>query len=637
MTATGAMTMIRANAPREAVAGDARDVRSRARWRLGLLLVGIVLSQVALAGDALDALIEEASALRTSDPQRVDALLRDMAGHLETATEAQRARVQLLRVHRMMTSGQSAIATDQLTALLASTADPVARFETASMLANIYAVQRRFEDALRMLETMLPLADQVEDAQLRHRGLMVAAIVYNQVGEFGQAQQYAERVLREDPDGRNACAAGGVLLEAINGLGQSFTDAAGQSALDRCTAQGEPIFAGFVRLHIARQWDTRGRWEEALALLGGGLAAVERTGYPFLIAQTRAALAALSQRAGQPAAARAHAEAALANSQDATSTEARVTAHRVQYELALAKGDAVAALAAYRQYVDAERAHFNDVKTREMAYQVVRHQSLQQAQQIELLRQKNQLLELERSVTEQRARSWLLLTLVLVGLVASVGYWAYKTKRLQMRLKRMTEVDALTGISNRQHFSERAEAALAQCARERMPAVLVMFDLDHFKLVNDRHGHAAGDWALQQVAVRVQPLCREIDSFGRLGGEEFALLLPGLDESAGRRLAGDAQARLAGVDTQAQGYGFRIAASFGVASAITGGYSLAALMRQADQAMYAAKRNGRRQVRVFDPHAQGDDPEASQALRGRGHEVAAAPAHAGDPTRRAIA
>lgn len=612
---------MRTSALREALSGAARSSGSRARWLTFLLLLGSAWAPAVLAAEDLDALIAQASALRTSDPQRVDALLHEMSRSLDVATDAQRAQVQILRAHRLMTSGQSVIATDELMTLLASSADPVTRFETSSMLANIYAVQRRFEDALRMMETMLPLADQVEDAELRHRGLMVAAIVYNQVGEFRLARQYAERVLRDAPGGRNACAAGGVVLEAINGLEQSFTDATGQAALSRCEAQGEPIFSGFIRLHIARQWQARSRWNEALTLLSGGLVEVEQTGYPFLIAQTRAALASLTEQAGQTAAAHAHAEAALANSHDATSTEARVTAHRVQYELAMAEQNPAAALAAYRLYTEADRAHFNDVKSREMAYQVVRHQSLQQAQQIELLRQKNQLLELEQRVTAQRARTWLLLALVLVGLVATVGLWAYRTKRMQLRLKRMTETDALTGIFNRQHFAECASAALLQCERDGLPATLVMFDLDHFKQVNDRFGHAAGDWALRQVTKAVQPLCRGMDAFGRLGGEEFAMLLPGLDATAAVRLAGDAQARFGAIDTGAAGYGFRLAASFGVAEARQGGYTLAVLLSHADDAMYAAKRGGRRQVRVYTADIESPDAvETIELLRGIARE-----------------
>ena len=628
--------MRRANAPLETLPGVTRSWRSRAYRVTCVLLLVFVCPAYAFASDALGALIEEAIALRTSDPKRVDVLLAEMSGMLAGASAAQREQVRILRAHRMITSGQSARAIEELMDLASTTTDPAVRYETASMLATVYAVQRRFEDSLRVLETMLPIAEQVGDDQLRHRGLMVAAIVYNQVGEFRLARQYAERVLRDDPAGRNACAAGGVILEAMNGLGQHFTDGFGQESRTRCEAQREPIFSGFVRLHLARQWEMQGRRTEALTLLDDGLAAVERTRYPFLIAQTRAALAALAQQAGQRSAARAHADIALANSHDANAAEARVTAHRVQYELAMEEHDPAAALAAYRLYTDAERAHFNDVKSREMAYQVVRHQSLQQAQQIELLHQKNQVLELQQNVTEQRARSWLLLALVLIGLVTWVGYWAYKTKRMQLKLKRMTETDALTGIFNRQHFTERANATLLQCERDGLPATLVMFDLDHFKQVNDRHGHAAGDWALRQVTEAVQPLCRGIDAFGRLGGEEFAVLLPGLDASAAVRLAGDAQARFGAIDTGAAGYGFHLAASFGVAETQYGGYNLAVLLSQADEAMYAAKRGGRRQVRVYVPEVEA--PEAAVDTIDLLREMAREPVpDTGVPPRRAIA
>lgn len=608
--------------------------------RLAAVVLGCVLgwAGAAQAHQPLDALIDEADALRTADPQRMGVLLDRMDGMLGQATPRQVSRIRMLRVHRSITSGQSSAAIGELKQILESATDPELRFLAASMLANTYAVQRQFEDALRALDAMLPLADRLENSELKHRGLMVAAIVYNQVGEYALALRHAEAVAQDQPTARNACGIASVRLEAQNGLERSFEDQIAWEALRQC--DGEPIFAAFLRWHLARQMQMQGRVREATTLLSEHLPGVEATGYPFIIAQYHALLAELAMTNGAVTAARLHAGKALSLSHEATSTEAIVKAHYVQYQLALAANEPVAALAAYRRYSGAERAHFNDVKSREMAYQVVRHQSLQQAQQIELLHQKNALLELQKRVTEQRAQSWLLLALVLVGGMASVGYWAYKTKRLQVRLKRMTEVDALTGICNRQHFSERARAALAQCENEARPGVLVMFDLDHFKQVNDRFGHAAGDWALQQVAAAVRPLCRDVDSFGRLGGEEFALFLPDMDERAAVRLAADAQAGFAAIDTTTAGYGFRIAASFGIASVNTGGYSLTTLMRQADQAMYAAKRGGRRQVRLFEPALDVGDwpPPAAELVR---ELVRDKPADvlpvADDPARRAIA
>lgn len=636
--------MIRTRTTADVVRSGRRAV-SRGRLPLLALGLGFLLCGGVSAHAPLDVLIAEADSVRTSDPKRVDRLLGEMESMRALATPAQLDRITMIRIHRSITTGQSAAAISELRGLLEHATDAPTRFLAASMLANTYAVQRQFEDALRTLDVMLPLTESIQDHELRHRGLMVAAIVYNQVGEYALALRHADTIAADRPTRRNECAIASLRFEAQNGLGRSFDDAPALQALLRC--DGEPIFAAFLRWHFARQMELQGRIPEAIQLLSGNLSVVEATGYPFIIAQYHAVLAELSMRTGDQAAARRHAEKALAISKEAMSAEAVVKAHHVQYLLALEDGDLAAALTAYRLYAEAERAHFNDVKSREMAYQVVRHQSLQQAQQIELLHQKNELLELQKRVTEQRAQNWLLLALVLIAGMTSVGYWAYKTKRLQVRLKRMTETDALTGICNRQHFSERAAAALVQCARNAEPAVLVMFDLDHFKQVNDRFGHAAGDWALQRVAEAVRPLCRDVDAFGRLGGEEFALFLPGLDTTAAIRLAGDAQARFGAIDTEAAGYAFRIAASFGVASVETADYSLATLMRQADQAMYAAKRGGRRQVRVFDAAMEADaSPTAAapidllrSALRGDAIEAidAAARQASGSDTQRAIA
>ncbi|NYZ64064.1 sensor domain-containing diguanylate cyclase [Luteimonas deserti] len=590
------------------------------------------------AQPSLDRLIQDADAVRTSDARRFAELLGQIDALAEQATARQINRIRMLRVHQSITTGRSAEAIVELRRILVDAVDAETRFLAASMLANTHAVQRQFEDSLRALDAMLPLVEGVEDRELRHRGLMVAAIVYNQVGEYGLALRHVETVAQDQPVPRTVCAIGSITLEAKNGLGQSFDDRMAHDVLEKCA--DEPIFAAFVRWHLARQMEAQGRLSDAIALLTRHLPEVEATGYPFIIAQYHAALAELSMKAGEPAAARVHSDKALSISTEAMSAEAIVKAHHVQYLLALQGNDMESALSAYRLYAEAERAHFNDVKSREMAYQVVRHQSLQQAQQIELLHQKNEVLELQKRVTEQRAQNWLLLALVLVAGMTSVGYWAYKTKRLQVRLKRMTETDALTGICNRQHFSERAGSALAQCERAGEPAVLVMFDLDHFKQVNDRFGHAAGDWALRQVADAVRPLCRGIDAFGRLGGEEFALFLPGLDASAAARLANDAQVRIQAIDGAEDGYAFRITASFGVADVADGQYDLTSLMRQADQAMYAAKRGGRRQVRIYDSALESDDgpPPPVELLRGVARDpVPAATTPAGADARRAIA
>ncbi len=575
------------------------------RLALLLLLWLAALPCPAWADASFDALFEQARASRTTDPRALGPLLTKLDAMVDSASPTQRDRLAILRAHHMAVTGDTPQAILVLSRLTEQNGHDAIRYEAGSLLANTYAITREFESALRTLELMLPLQQAVAEREIRYNGLQVAGVVYNQVGEFRIGMQYAEQVLADSPDPRSLCLSSNLVLEAKLGLELPITQAEADRTIANCDAVQEPILAGFSRGYVASWLHRNGRSREAVALLRDYLPRVERAGYPILIGQFHGALAEYRMALDQHAEAARHARATIEAIAPLRSALPLVVAWRTLYELSVRDGDLAQALAAYRRYAEAERAHFNDVKSREMAYQVVRHQSLQQAQQIELLHQKNQLLELQKRVTEQRAQNSWLLVLVLAGVIASVGFWAYRTKRLQVRLKRMTECDALTGICNRQFFAERAGAALAQCQRAGEPAALVMFDLDHFKQINDRFGHAAGDWALQQVAAAIRPLCRDVDAFGRLGGEEFALFLPEFGVDAALRIAGEAQARLAAIDTAQAGHGFRITASFGIAVAVTEDDDLGALMRQGDQAMYAAKRAGRRQVRIYDAAGAG--------------------------------
>ncbi|MET3604693.1 diguanylate cyclase (GGDEF)-like protein [Sphaerotilus sulfidivorans] len=155
-------------------------------------------------------------------------------------------------------------------------------------------------------------------------------------------------------------------------------------------------------------------------------------------------------------------------------------------------------------------------------------------------------------------------------------------------LRRLALHDSLTGAVNRRGFMDR----LAQAQQQQALLSLVMIDIDHFKRINDRHGHAAGDGVLREVAARLRRQMRGADLLGRLGGEEFALLLPATD------LAGAlAQAELArqALRREPMAIAGTVTASFGVAQ-WDGSESAADWLHRADLALYQAKRCGRDQV-----------------------------------------
>jgi diguanylate cyclase (GGDEF)-like protein len=158
-----------------------------------------------------------------------------------------------------------------------------------------------------------------------------------------------------------------------------------------------------------------------------------------------------------------------------------------------------------------------------------------------------------------------------------------------------SQTDELTGLMNRRAFFEQAQALYAQCRREQQPLCVLMLDMDHFKTINDTYGHQAGDQVLRQIGSVISTSFRQVDVYGRLGGEEFAILLPNTSLETARGIA-EQLVRAIG-DLRAdpvQG----LSASLGLASTHTQALDLYGLMDSADKALYRAKALGRNQVAV---------------------------------------
>lgn len=181
--------------------------------------------------------------------------------------------------------------------------------------------------------------------------------------------------------------------------------------------------------------------------------------------------------------------------------------------------------------------------------------------------------------------------------LAAQAVVALENARLHRIVERQALVDSLTGLANRRSLEETLRAELARSARFGDQICVVLADLDDFKQVNDRFGHAAGDAVLQAFAQTLHDTVRESDVAGRWGGEEFALVLTGTDAAGGVRFAERARIAIAERVVAVEGAELSVTASFGVAS-----YpecpELGELLAAADAALYAAKRQGKNRVVV---------------------------------------
>lgn len=185
------------------------------------------------------------------------------------------------------------------------------------------------------------------------------------------------------------------------------------------------------------------------------------------------------------------------------------------------------------------------------------------------------------------------------GPQGSIGIATDITARrlMERELHRLAITDALSGVHNRRHLLGILAGAVAQAAHGVEPASLVMLDVDHFKRINDEYGHAAGDRTIEFVAAEFRQHLRNTDSIGRIGGEEFAILLPGATLKAAGAIAERIRAGIAATPIPLPNGGEHpITASFGVTQLRPGQDSVEAVLHRADQALYRAKANGRNRI-----------------------------------------
>jgi len=568
----------------------------------GLILISLcALSSIALCSTEFETKLEQADALRSSDPKQFETLLLQLEAVASTATSDQLEQLRYLQAYRMAYSGQYNLAIQKASAIFAQSKNVTTKYRAGLLMTNSYAATRDYVAGFGILDKTLQLQDKIKDPEHRHDGLFIAALLYNQVGQYQLGKNYAEQILADKPTPRLHCLADSLRLESMYNLKSlPANDEEIEAMIGSCSDQHELALANFSRSYLARKWADQGGTKKAIKLLEQHIDETESSKFSRLIAEIHSLLAEYQLEDGNIARAEYHAMLAVKQSESLPFSLPRAISEKTLYEIALQRKDNAGALDHYKKYAEADKAYLNDVKARELAYQLVKQETQQKTQTIALLSKKNQVLQLEQTVAKQKAHYGALLLILLAALLAIIILWAYRTKRMQMAFRRLAETDALTGISNRDHFTKHAEQAISEAARKNEQLGLIMFDLDNFKSINDRYGHSTGDWVLKQVTEACKPVCRKDDCIGRIGGEEFAIVLHGSDLENAVQMAERFREQISSIDTGNTGHKFIVTASFGVTTTLRSDYAFDSLLSHADQALYQSKREGRNRVSVFE-------------------------------------
>lgn len=494
--------------------------------------------------------------------------------------------------------------------MASSEPNPTLRSEARATLVAVLAADGQFLAAQQTLESLLADPELVADPALRQRIDLLAAVVYNLLLQPEPAQRRAEAVLTAAPEGIERCVALVQWLDAQTAIHSSTPPTSRfAEAHSSCQADRSGHLRGQLALIEARWLVGQGRFDEAVAPLRQQIPVAESAGAPALTAEMLGQLAEALLGAGALDEAAKAAEASLAISAIKPAGRARLLAYRVRYAVAQAREDDARALEALESLSDAEKTYGESVRQLQEAYQAGKKEASDRRQAMVLLETHNARLQLEaqRDARWTSALRLVLVPIVLALLALLVGVW--RSRARQRQLRHALQVDGLTGVFTRPHFTENATARLDTAAARTTPMALVLIDLDHFSRVNAQHGHLAGDKLLGEVGRVFLGLESEGRRFGRLGGEEFAALLDHASLDEGLAFAERCRAAVEALsvdDPESDGRPMRVTASFGVVSTAAAGYRLRDLLARADEALYRAKNSGRNRVAaaVMPPRAE---------------------------------
>jgi len=555
---------------------------------------------VAFQPGEADGLLQKADRIKTSDPDGFTTLLDSLLVQSRDLSPSQQEFARYLQGWKSAYDGHYDEAISRLEATVRETHDVTLKFRAHASIINVMLVGRHYEEAFTQLSQLLVLLPKVTDLAAREQGLLVASQLYNEVGQYDLGINYAQKLIDENWLGRGVCKGSdqklkaGVLSGKIQTVGPEF-----DAGVNSCTKLNEMGYANFIRTYAASVYIAHDQMDDAIRLLTAHYAEVLQTHYRRLISTYDSLLAEAYQKKGNLAGARQFALRTIDSSVPNEVTQPLVVAYQLLYEQARQAGEFKSALEYHEKYAAADKGYLDVTTARQLAYLRVAHESVANKTQIEALNRENHVLQLEQALGAKAVENSRLYIMLLLMTVGFVGFWAYRTKKLQLHFMSLSQVDGLTGIANRPHFLKQAEAALESARRARQPLCIILFDLDHFKAINDRHGHAAGDQVLKQTVSECQIYMRSTDLFGRFGGEEFSFLMAGCGLEDARMRAEQLRLTVAGITANGAS-GSKVSASFGIASTTSTGYDLRQLLAHADTALYAAKRAGRNRVAVYD-------------------------------------
>lgn len=550
----------------------------------------------------IDSLLAEVHQHISTAPQKAEIPLAKLQQLEPEFSKRQKEKYYLHRINLLAYQGRYKEQVSLILTVLDQIDEPNVRANYLYNLSDGYTNLGEYEQALIRMNEGILLLPKVDNVNAKMNTLQAALSLFVSLRAFDEALTYADRIYKLDPVNEHSLSKCVGLVEnaEINFLSKNSEQAKKfvPSAVQECAAAGSQILVLLIKtlatIDLIDSGNDMRHVQSGLALLKEFATKNETSDY---VTQLEEAIARAYLRKGNVEQAEHFGLLAYKHAQASHVVQILEKTNQTMGAIKKAQGQIASALAYFEAGLELKNKVLDDQLHKNLAYQRAKFDIQDKANQLALSEQKNKTLQAEKIVQQGKNQNLLLLITLSLILVTILGAWLIRTLRQKNIFKISSQIDGLTQISNRAYFIESAKQVLKNPANS---VTLILFDMDHFKSINDTFGHSTGDWVLRTVCDVVKSQLRPTDLFGRLGGEEFAICLTNLSEAGVSALAERCRAGVAAIDTKPSGSQFLISASFGIAThGVRGNTSFEDILAAADKALYFSKNGGRNLVSVF--------------------------------------
>src|SRR5690554_3183718 len=581
-----------------------------------VLLLGTLPGLTAAASEAVESEVADIEQLAvTSHWRESDARIEALASRLDDFSAEQRQRLELVHLRNLGLAAREHEALQGFTELLQEDLAPSLRVRAYTTAISIAANVEDWPLAFTWLgEGLSHLPEAPEQAG---KLLGVASYLHTLVGEIPKARELALQGLAQvelQGDARAVCqAVADVALAEDHARNFQESEKWRYRQIEDCTRAGDRVFIANGKYGVGKMLAAQGRHSEALDWGRQAIAEFESAGFEAGVWSARLVVAESLTALGRDfEEADALLASALLHYRDKGAEFAIAETEQLMADLAERRGDLVEALAHRKFAATALEAAESITRERQLAYLQVEFDTRMKEQQIALLEAERELDALQVTATKRRQA---LLGVGMFALLVTAILLAFLLRHSfheRRRYRRQSERDGLTGLYNYQQVRRLGDAAYAKARDAGRPFTAIVADIDLFKQVNDRHGHAAGDETLRSLGAWIREVLGGQGIAARSGGDEFMILLD-TDTAGAETLVQRLRKRIESITVFGQTFSFNLSA--GICQHDDDTSSLEQLIHKADQALYRAKHGGRDRV-----VCAGSDADAGTGTGGAGQD-----------------